>query len=250
VLVTSPLEQFEVRPLVLVGAPFADWVASLTNLGLFATLIVALVLALHVLGGSGALVPGRWSVALEASFQSLWSLVREQLGARHGVYLPLLYALFWYLLIANLTGNVPYSFTLGSSAIAALGLSFTVFFGVTILGLVRHGAHFFSYFVPAGTPLALVPLLVLIEIVSYASRAISLGVRLFANMMAGHTLLAIIAGFLWAGLTGGVGLALVTLAPLVLFLALIGLELAVSLIQTWVFLVLTAIYIKDALDLH
>jgi F-type H+-transporting ATPase subunit a len=249
--ITSPLEQFEVVPLAQLTLPvLGDTVFSLTNLGFFAALVVVLVGAFHLLGGTNALVPTRWSVAVESSFQTVHTMVKEQIGSANEIYLPFIYGTFWFILVANLAGNVPYAFTLGTSAVVAMGLSFTVFFGVTILGLARHGAHFFSYFVPAGTPLGLVPLLILIEIVSYASRAISLGVRLFANMMAGHTLLAILAGFLWSGLTSGALIALVTLAPLALFLALIGLELAVSFIQTYVFTVLTAIYLKDAIDLH
>jgi F-type H+-transporting ATPase subunit a len=249
--IASPLEQFEVAPLAQLTLPLlGDVVLSLTNLGFFAALVVALVVALHLLGGANALVPTRWSVALESSFQSLHTMVKEQLGSANEAYLPFIYSVFWFVLVANLAGNVPYAFTLGTSAVVAMGLSFTVFLGVTILGLARHGQHFFSFFIPAGTPLALVPMLVPIEIISYASRAVSLGVRLFANMMAGHTLLAILSGFLWSGLTSGVLLALVTLVPLALFLALIGLELAVSVIQAYVFSILTAIYLKDAIDLH
>jgi F-type H+-transporting ATPase subunit a len=247
----SPLEQFEVVPLAQLTVPLlGDAVFSLTNLGFYALLAVALIAAFHLLGGSNALVPTRWSLAVESSYHTLHGMVKEQVGSAYEVYLPFVYALFWFVLVTNLIGNVPYAFTIGTSAVVAIGLSFTIFFGVTILGLARHGQHFFSYFVPAGTPLPLVPLLILIEVVSYTSRAISLGVRLFSNMMAGHTLLAILAGFLWSGLTSGVLLALVTLLPLVLFLALIGLEIAVSLIQSYVWVVLTTIYLKDALDLH
>jgi F-type H+-transporting ATPase subunit a len=249
--IVSPLEQFEVLPLVQLTVPLVgDAALSLTNLGFFAVLVVGVIVALHTLGATRRLVPTRWSIALESSYQSLHTMVKEQVGAANEAYLPFVYSLFWFILAANLMGNVPYAFTLGTSAVVAMGLSLTVFLGVTILGLARHGPHFFSFFLPAGMPLALIPMLVLIELISYGSRAISLGVRLFSNMMAGHTLLAILSGFLWAGLTSGVLLAAVTLVPIALFIALIGLEVAVSMIQAYVFTILTTLYIKDALDLH
>ena len=137
-----------------------------------------------------------------------------------------------------------------NKSIAALGLSVFVFLAVTILGLRLHGVHFFSYFVPSGTPLALVPMLVLIETVSYLARAASLGVRLFSNMTAGHTLLKILATFLAKLFSAGVIVAVITLIPFAVFVALIGLELAVSLIQAYVFCVLTCSYLKDAIELH
>jgi F-type H+-transporting ATPase subunit a len=123
-------------------------------------------------------------------------MVKEQIGSANEMYLPFIYSLFFFVLVANLLGNVPYSYALLTSAVVSIGLSFTIFFGVTILGLQRHGVHFFSYFVPAGTPIGMIPLLVLIELISYLARAFSLGVRLFANLVAGHTLLKILSGML------------------------------------------------------
>ena len=142
------------------------------------------------------------------------------------------------------------SFTITTSAIVAIGLSFTIWTGVTILGLSIHKLHFFSYFVPSGTPLALVPLLVLIELTSYLARAFSLGIRLFANVVAGHTLMKILSTFLYKMFSAGVLAAIVTLIPFSLFLAICGLELAVSVIQAYVFTILTCSYIKDVIYLH
>src|SRR6266576_3628687 len=122
-------------------------------------------------------------------------MVREQLGKE--IYLPFIYSLFFFILISNLIGNIPYSYTITTSVIVTIGLSFTILTGVTILGLYIHKLHFFSYFVPSGTPLALVPLLFLFETVSYLVRALSLGIRLFANMVAGHSLLKILSTFLY-----------------------------------------------------
>lgn len=175
-------------------------------------------------------------------------MVREQLGKE--IYLPFIYSMFIFVLVANLVGNVPYSYAITSSIVVSIGLSFTIVLGVTILGLSIHKIHFFSFFVPTGTPLALVPLLVLIELISYVARAVSLGVRLFSNITAGHTLLKILSTFLYQLFTGGVIVALVTLIPFSLFLAIVGLELAVSFIQAYVFTLLLLSYIKDAIDLH
>jgi F-type H+-transporting ATPase subunit a len=134
--------------------------------------------------------------------------------------------------------------------VLSVGLSFTIFIGVTVIGLAKHGLHFFSFFIPSGTPLTLVPLLVLIEVTSYLARALSLGVRLFANMTAGHTLLKILSTFLYQLFSSSLVLAIFTLIPFSIFVALIGLEIAVSIIQAYVFILLTCSYINDAIELH
>jgi F-type H+-transporting ATPase subunit a len=177
-LFLSPLEQFEVVPFIALSLPGFN--LALTNLGLYAAIVLVLAIGLHVLGSNDRrLVPSRWSVGLESAFASLHGMVKEQIGSANELYLPFVYALFFFIVLANLTGNVPYSFTITTSAVLSLGLSFAIFFGVTTLGLHKHGLHFFAFFVPAGTPLAMVPLLVLIELISYLARAFSLGVRLF-----------------------------------------------------------------------
>ncbi len=177
-------------------------------------------------------------------------MVREQIGAHSEIYLPFVYSLFFFILIGNLISNVPYSFAITASGVVSLGLSVTIFIGVTILALSIHGIKFFSFFIPAGTPLALVPLLVLIELISYLARAVSLGVRLFANLVAGHTLLKILSTYLYDLFTGSLIVAIITLVPFTIFLALIGLELAVSLIQAFVFTLLVCSYLRDAIELH
>jgi F-type H+-transporting ATPase subunit a len=177
-------------------------------------------------------------------------MVREQIGSLYESYLPFIYSLFIFILISNFLGNIPYNYTITTSMIVSIGLSFTIFIGVTILSLFINKLHFFSYFIPSGTPLALVPLLVLIELISYMARAFSLGIRLFANMVAGHTLLKILATFLSQMFSSSVLIFFVTLIPFSIFIALIGLELAVSVIQAYVFCILTSSYIKDAILLH
>ena len=248
--INSPLEQFEVTSLIGLNAPIFGYLnLTLTNLGLYSIIVFFLVIGLHLLANNNTkLLPNKWSIALESLFASINAMVREQIGKE--VYLPFIYSLFFFILISNLTGNVAYSFTLGTSVIVSIGLSFTIWVGVTILGLSIHRLHFFSYFIPSGTPLALVPLLVLIEVISYVARAFSLGIRLFANLVAGHTLMKILSTFLFKLFSGGLAVALLTLTPFSLFLAIMGLELAVSFIQAYVFTILTCSYIKDAIELH
>lgn len=177
-------------------------------------------------------------------------MVKSQIGSANEKYLPFIYSLFFFILISNLIGNVPYNFAIGTSVIVSLGLSVTIFIGVTLLGLARHRLHFFAFFVPAGTPGILVPLLILIEFISYIARAFSLGVRLFANLVAGHALLKILSGLLAKLFLAGILVAVVTLVPFAIFTALVGLEIAVSFIQAYVFCLLTCSYLKDAIDLH
>jgi F-type H+-transporting ATPase subunit a len=248
--ISSPLEQFEVTSLLGLNVPVLGYFnLTLTNLALYSVLVILLILTLHYMANNNnKLVPSKWSIALESIFASVSSMVREQLGKE--VYLPFIYSLFSFILIANLIGAVPYSFTITTSAIVAIGLSFTIWTGVTILGLSIHRIKFFSYFIPSGTPLALVPLLVLIEVISYVARAASLGLRLFANMVAGHTLMKILATFLYKMFGAGLFIGVLTLVPFAIFLAIMGLELAVCVIQAYVFSILTCSYIKDAIELH
>ena len=252
IIINSPLEQFEVTSLIGLNAPIFGYLnLTLTNLALYCILVFFLIISLHVVANNNSkLVPSKWSIALESSFASINSMVREQIGSANEVYLPLIYSLFVFIIVSNLTGNIPYNYTIATSMIVSIGLSFTIFIGVTILAIYRHKLHFFSFFVPSGTPLALVPLLVLIELVSYTARAVSLGVRLFANMTAGHTLLKILSTFLGQMFSSSIFVSVLTLIPFSIFIALIGLELAVSVIQAYVFCILTCSYIKDAVYLH
>ena len=248
--INSPLEQFEVTNLIGLNAPIFGYLhLNLTNLALYSILVLFIIISLHYLGNNdNKLVPSKWSIALESIYASINSMVREQLGKE--VYYPFIYSLFFFILIANLTGNVPYSYAITTSVIVTLSLSFTILIGVTILGLYIHNLKFFAFFIPNGCPLALVPLLVLIELLSYSARAFSLGIRLFANLCAGHTLLKILSTFLYQMFSSSLIVAVLTLIPFTLFIALIGLELAVSFIQSYVFVILTCSYIRDAIELH
>ena len=248
----SPLSQFEVTNLIGVNAPIlGNLHLNLTNLSLYSIFVFLTILGLHLYANNdNKITPNNWSISFESSFQSLNSMVREQIGANMEIYFPFIYSIFFYILIANLISNVPYSFAITASGVVSLGLSLTIFIGVTILALSIHGIKFFSFFIPSGTPLALVPLLVLIELVSYLSRAVSLGVRLFANLTAGHTLLKILSTYLFKLFTGNLLIFLLTLIPFAIFLALVGLEIAVSLIQAFVFTLLVCSYLRDAIELH
>src|SRR3978361_1949447 len=245
--ISSPLEQFEVTSFVGLNAPIlGQFNLSLTNLGLYSLIVLFLVLGLHVIANNNhKLIPSKWSISLESAYASVHAMVRDNVGAANEVYVPFIYSLFFFIIIANLNGNIPYGFTVTTSIIVSIGLSVIIFLGVTILGLQKHGLHFFSFFIPSGTPLALVPLLVLIELISYLARAFSLGIRLFANVVAGHTLLKILSTFLYQMFSGGLIIFIVTLVPFALFLAITGLELAVSFIQAYVFVLLVCSYIKD-----
>lgn len=249
-IISSPLEQFEVNSLISVIAPIFGYInITISNLGLYSMLILFIILSLHIISNNeNKILPSKWSIAIESIFTTINTMVREQLGKE--IYLPFIYSLFIFILISNLIGNIPYSYTITTSVIVTIGLSFTILTGVTILGLYIHKLHFFSYFVPSGTPLALVPLLVLIETVSYLARALSLGIRLFANLVAGHTLLKIVSTFLYQMFNVSLITAIITIIPFTIFLGLCGLELAVSVIQAYVFTILTCSYIKDALYLH
>jgi len=249
-IINSPLEQFEITSLLGFSAPLLNYInITLTNLALYTLLILFLIISLHIVANNNIkLLPSKWSLLLESIFASINSMVREQLGKE--IYLPFIYSIFLFILVANLIGNIPYSYAITSSIVVSIGLSFTIVIGVTILGLSIHKLHFFSFFIPAGTPLLLVPLLVLIELISYIARAFSLGIRLFSNITAGHTLLKILSTFLYQMFTGGILIAIISLIPFALFLAIIGLELAVSFIQAYVFTLLLLSYIKDAIDLH
>lgn len=248
----SPLEQFEVYYLAKFHAPIlSSWWFSLTNQGFYCIFITAIILALHISGSTNSVIPTRWSISLEALYSTISQLVIAQVGVAHILFLPFLYSLFIYILTANLISNIPYSFALATSIIFSMGLSFTVFIGVTLIGLYTHKVHWFSSFLPHGTPGVLVPLLVIIETISYLARAFSLGIRLFSNIMAGHILVAILAGFLYKlFFSMGILVSIVTLIPFGIFVGIGALELAVSFIQAFVFTVLTCNYLRSALYLH
>lgn len=249
----SPLEQFQIIPILSLHLGKLDF--SITNSVLISLLTISVfVTFLYMLmdrkNFSLFLVPNRWQSIMETLYKVLVSMVTDNVGPKGEKFFPFIFTLFLFIVLSNLIGLVPYSFTLTSHLIVTFSLALIVFISVNIVGARVHGLKMFSLFLPAGTSLALAFLLVPIEFVSYMFKPISLSVRLFANLMAGHTLLKVIAGFGWA-LMGCSGLLfLAHYVPLIVLFPLFGLELAVSLIQAYVFSILSCIYLNDALNLH
>lgn len=249
----SPLDQFEIRDLISLNAPILGNLSlSLTNIGLYLTLGGYLVFALSVVGNNNEkIVSNSWSICQETIYATVHSIVSNQINEKKGqTYFPFIYVLFVFILVNNLIGMIPYSFASTSHFILTFSLSFTVVLGATILGLNKHGLEFFSLFVPAGCPLGLLPLLVLIEFISYLARNVSLGLRLAANILSGHMLLNILSGFTYNIMTSGLVFFFLGLFPLAFIIAFSGLELGIAFIQAQVFVVLSCSYIKDALELH
>ncbi len=239
----NPLQQFEVKTLIPIHLGGVD--ASFTNAGMFMMFAVAGVATFLMLSMRGrALVPTRWQSMAELSYEFIAGMVRDNVGSEGRKYFPFIFSLFMFILFANLIGLLPYSFTFTSHIIVTFAMAITVFLGVTVIGIVRHKLHFLSFFLPAGVPKIMAPILVPIEIVSYLSRPVSLSIRLFANMMAGHTMMKVFAGFVIPlGILGG-------WAPLAVDVALTGFEFLVAFLQAYVFTILTCLYLNDAIHLH
>lgn len=251
--INSPLDQFEVRNLISLDAPIlANLQLSITNIGLYLSIAAFIALTLNLLAiNYNRVLADNWSLSQESIYETVHSIVINQINSKEGqIYFPFIYTLFIFILVNNLIGMVPYSFASTSHFILTFSISFTVVLGATILGFNKHGLKFFSLFVPAGCPLGLLPLLVLIEFISYLARNVSLGLRLSANILSGHMLLNILAGFCYNIMTSGLLLFFLGLIPLAFIIAFSGLELGIAFIQAQVFVVLTSSYIKDALDLH
>ena len=179
-------------------------------------------------------MPGRLQSIAELSYEFIAGMVRDTVGDEGRKYFPLIFTLFMFILFGNLAGMIPYSFTFTSHIAVTFAMAAVVFVGVTVLGFIRHGLHFFSFFVPPGVSILMWPLLIPIEIISYLSRPISLSMRLFANMLAGFVPALGVAGIL----------------PLAFVSALTGLEIVIAFLQAYVFAILTCLYINDALHLH
>jgi F-type H+-transporting ATPase subunit a len=250
---TSPLTQFEIKDLISIDTPIlGNFHISITNIGFYLIMGAFFLLIINIISTNyNKLISNNWSISQESLYATLHSIVANQINPKNGqIYFPFIYALFIFILINNLIGMVPYSFASTSHFVLTFALSFTIVLGATILGFQKHGLEFFSLLVPAGCPLGLLPLLVLIEFISYLARNISLGLRLAANILSGHMLLHILAGFTYNIMSSGIMFFFLGLVPLSFIIAFSGLELGIAFIQAQVFVVLTSGYIKDALDLH
>lgn len=244
----NPMEQFEVKPLVPLHLFGYD--VSFTNQSLLMVIVVGAVsLFLTLAMSKRALVPSRSQSMAELSYEFVANMINTATGEDGLVFFPFVFTLFLFVLFANFFGLVPWSFTVTSQIAVTFALAAVVILTVIVTGFVKHGLGFFMLFVPKA-PWYILPLLVPIEFISFLTRPISLSVRLFANMLAGHTMLAVFAGFVvLLGSAGGV-LSVLSIAPMLLIVAIFLLELLVAFLQAYVFAILTCIYLNEALHLH
>jgi F-type H+-transporting ATPase subunit a len=243
----SPVKQFEIVEFIRFGM-IGDSPVALTNSGLHMILIVALIAGgLMMATRATALVPDRWQSVAETLYEFVANMLREMTGKEGMRFFPLVFSLFLFVLVANLVGMIPGAFTVTSHIIVTFSLAMLVIGTVIVYGLVKHGFHFLGLFVPSGVPGWLVPFIAVIEVISFLSRPISLSLRLFANMLAGHIALKVFAGFIVSLLSvGGIGYVLFPL-PFLMTFALIAFEIFIAGLQAYVFTVLTCIYLNDAL---
>ena len=240
----NPMHQFEVYrlgPEINLGPANL----SFTNASLFMAISAATILFFLFFGTKKkSLVPSKIQLVTEMTYSFIAKMINDTAGSAAKPFFPFIFTLFMFVLFCNMVGMLPYSFTVTSHIIVTFALAAIVFIGITIIGFIKHGIKYLELFVPKGVPFVLLPLIVIIEIISYLSRPVSLSVRLFANMMAGHTMLKVFGGFVISlGLLGG-------WLPLGFSVALTGLEILVAFLQAYVFAILTCIYLNDALNLH
>ena len=239
------MEQFEIRRLIPIHIGNLDLSFTNSAAWMLIAVICATLLMLNM-GRARELIPGRWQSLAETLYDFVAGMVRENVGDVGKAYFPFIFSLFLYVMFANLLGMVPLSFAVTSHIVVTFALALFIFVGVTIIGFARHGAHFLSFFVPPGVPAWLMPIMVPIEIISYFVRPVSLSVRLFANMVAGHVILKLFAGFV---ISLGVLFPLLGLFPLTAVVVFTGFEIFIALLQAYVFTILTCLYLNDALNM-
>ena len=217
------------------------------RIGIVAGILVAAVLLVAIGARGGPGVPGRVQAMAEMSYEFIAGMVRSAAGETGMRFFPFVFAIFFFVLLANLIGFIPYSFTVTSQIIITAALALMVFFTVIVIGVKEHGAHFFKLFVPPGVPIYILPLVVAIEVISFLSRPVSHSVRLFANMLAGHITLNVFGGFVVMLLGAGAAIKGLALLPFLMTIGLDALELLVAFLQAYVFAMLTCMYLNDAL---
>ena len=239
----GPLHQFEISSLYDIKLYNTD--ISFTNSALSMVISIIVATLIFYLGSrKNGDIPNRLQIVIEMSYDFIANMVKDNVGKGGRAYFPFIFSLFLFILFGNVLGMVPYNFTYTSHIIVTFGLAGFIFLGVTFIGLLKHGISFLKFFVPSGVPIALLPILIPIEVISYLVRPISLSLRLFANMMAGHTMLKVFASFIvLLGLLGG-------WAPLLLVIILTGFEIMIAVLQAYVFTILCCLYLNDALNLH
>jgi F-type H+-transporting ATPase subunit a len=254
----DPMHQFLIEPLFgTQDWTLAGYNIAFTNSALWMVLTLG-VIWLFMLGGTkGALVPGRWQAAVEGFTGFITDMMNANIGPKGKAFTPYVFSLFMFILIANLLGMLPlgvfgvHPFTVTSHLTVTGVLAILSFSIVLVVGFAKHGLHFFSLFIPHGTPVPMIPLIFLIELFSFMIRPFSLGLRLFVAMTAGHILMKVLAGFVINGLNAGAGIAaIVSLPSFVLMIGITLLEMLVCAIQAYVFALLTSLYLNDAINLH
>ena len=241
---TNPMHQFNVYR-IGPEISFGNVDISFTNASLFMMISALAIISVFFAGTKRkAIVPTKIQLLTELSYTFVSKMISDTAGSKAKPYFPFVFSLFMFVLFCNMLGMLPYSFTVTSHIIVTFALAAVIFVGITIIGFVNHGVGYLKLFIPSGVPVFLLPLIVIIEIISYLSRPVSLSVRLFANMMAGHTMLKVFGGFVISlGIIGG-------WLPLSFTVALTGLEILIAFLQAYVFAILTCIYLNDALNLN
>lgn len=238
--VNSPLEQFEVSKILFLNSSFIT--------ALFTFLIYWY--TTNFLSAIYLVVPKRWQRFFELPFLFIKNIVSENINEKQAIYFPFILTYFILILSYNLLGMIPYSFTVSSHLVVTLYLALAAFIGINIIAVKKNNLAIFNLFLPKGVPLFIIPFLIIIELISYIARVFSLAIRLFANMMSGHTLLKILAGFSWSILNSGDFLLIFSFLPTLVIIAVSFLEVAIAFLQAYVFVILLCIYINDILHLH
>lgn len=245
----SPVEQFTIK--VLYDLSLFGYDISFTNSALF--MVLAIIVSCGFLAMAmrpAAIIPGRMQSLAEVMYEFVAEMIRDNVGKEGRPYFPFIFTLFMFILFSNLLGLIPYSYTTTSQIVVTFAMALFIFVAVTIIAIAKHGFHFITFFIPPGAPKPLLPLIFVIEVISYFIRPVSLSVRLFANMLAGHTMLKVFAGLaVMIASTGGVMVA-GSILPLVAIVGLTGLEVLVACLQAYVFTILTCMYLNDAIHLH
>ena len=242
-MVHSPLEQFKIKELV--DIQLFGYNTSITNSSLFMILSGLFIVIYFTIAFKGKfLIPTRLQLSGEIIYSMIFNMLEQNVGAKGRKFVPLIFTVFMFILTCNLFGMLPYGFTVTSHISITSGIAMMIFLLVTLLGLYLHGLRFFSLFLPAGTPWWLAPLMIIIELFAYLARPVSLSLRLAANMVAGHVLLKVMAGFV-------VSMAIyLKFLPIPFIVILIGFEIFVAILQAYIFAILSCVYLNDAINLH
>lgn len=254
ILINSPLEQFNIISYIAFNSEYIKniYIFNITNYMIYLVIVIMIIYILHVYAynNNTSIIPSRYSVLIEGLYNTVRNITISQLGNSGQIYIPLVYSIFILILFTNLVSIIPYNFAIMAQVVFTLSMSLAIWIAVSIIGLTRYGITWFSLFVPAGCILPLLPLLVIIETISYFARSISLGLRLGANILAGHLLLIILAGLTYDFMNLSIFNTIIGIIPILIIIGITALETAICWIQAYVFCILTTSYLKDGLYSH